>query len=142
MTSTPIYHSAVHQDTKRPRVARATEYGNAASFWVEYPSGLVDLTRTTHLPSFRNDHAKPEGSRELIHEDVVKPPPLHPETQWELDVDADRVLRITKVHCAIVIVDMQKYVPFVIRTVSIPTGTEVSVRDPANPESAISCTQI
>ncbi|KAI0275093.1 Isochorismatase hydrolase [Gloeopeniophorella convolvens] len=34
----------------RPRVDAPTEYGNAASFWVEYPSGLVDLTRATHLP--------------------------------------------------------------------------------------------
>ena len=33
-----------------PKVSVATEYGNATSFWVEYPNGLVDVSRTTHLP--------------------------------------------------------------------------------------------
>ena len=110
MTSTPIYHSAAQESAKRPHVLHATEYGSAASFWVEYPTGLVDLTRTAHLPSSREDHDKLEESHELIHEDAVKPPPLHAETQWELAVNTDRILRINKAHCAIVIIDMQKCV--------------------------------
>ena len=95
MTSTPVYHSAVNANSKRPHVVAPTEYGNPASFWVEYPSGLVDLTRTNHLPT---------------HDNVAQPPPpLVSDTQFEVSVDCDRVLRLNKAHTAIVIVDMQKY---------------------------------
>ena len=113
MTSTPIYHNGTFSFVKhRPKLATATEYGNAASFWVEYPSGLLDLTRTTHLPTSQAGHAKPaEEDHQLVHEDpaVRPPPPLVAETQWELAVEYDRVLRLNKAHSAIVIIDMQKY---------------------------------
>ncbi|KAI0669840.1 Isochorismatase hydrolase [Trametes maxima] len=90
----------------RPKVATATEYGNAASFWVEYPSGLIDLTRTTHLP---------QGA--LVNGDVAQDqpehnapvPPLLPATQLDVPVDGGRVLRIPKQKSAIVIVDMQNF---------------------------------
>ncbi|KAI0682687.1 Isochorismatase hydrolase [Cytidiella melzeri] len=98
MTSTPVYHSAVQPKSKRPHVDLATEYGNASSFWVEYPSGLLDLTRTAHLPS-----SQPDIDR------GVHPPQLNAETQWELSVEYDRVLRLNKAHSAIVIIDMQNY---------------------------------
>lgn len=108
MTSTPVYHSAVNAKSKRPHVFTATEYGNAASFWVEYPSGLIDLTRTTHLPSAQRAHDQPVEEHDLVHEDVVHPPPLLAETQFEVNVECDRVLRLNKAHTAIVIIDMQK----------------------------------
>ncbi|KAI0788452.1 Isochorismatase hydrolase [Abortiporus biennis] len=75
----------------RPPVPVPTEYGNPGSFWVEYPSGLLDLTRTNHLNEPGN------------------PPPLNNETQWELQVDGDRILRIDKSKSAIVIIDMQNF---------------------------------
>lgn len=93
MTSTPNLQHAHPTVKPRPKVARPTEYGNAAAFWVEYPSGLLDLSRSAHLPS---------------HEDGVASPPLNAETQWELAVDGGRTLRLSKVHTALVVIDMQK----------------------------------
>ncbi len=89
----------------RPKVTAAIEYGNAASFWVEYPSGLVDLTRTTHLPKANLQN----GS--VVHEEPAQDapvPPLREETQLEIPVDGGRVLRFSKKNTAIVVVDMQK----------------------------------
>ncbi|EPQ60662.1 Isochorismatase hydrolase [Gloeophyllum trabeum ATCC 11539] len=77
----------------RPPVEKPIEYGNAGEFWVEYPSGLVDLTRASHLPSSASDAATP--------------PPLTQEF-LEFPVDGQRTLRIDKKSSAIVIIDMQK----------------------------------
>ena len=111
MTSTPIYHAAFQNWLlqPRPRIGVATEFGNAASFWVEYPSGLVDLTRTTHIPEAAKAHTQPKAEQGAVHEDAVPEPPLASESQWELHVDGDRTLRLNKATTAIVIVDMQKY---------------------------------
>ncbi|KAH9081626.1 Isochorismatase hydrolase [Lactarius deliciosus] len=84
--------------TTRPPVETPTEYGNASSFWVEYPSGLVDLTRTAHLPT--------DGTTT-----VTSPPPLSP---GQLDVAVDgqgqrRSVRINAATSAYVIIDMQNY---------------------------------
>lgn len=89
-----------------PKVSAPTEFGNALSFWVEYPAGLVDLTRSTHLRSQGIDQTPVH-----VVEDAT-PPPLTSATQWELDVEGDRVLRLSKSKSAIVIVDMQKYPTF------------------------------
>lgn len=78
----------------RPPVEKPIEYGNAGEFWVEYPSGLVDLTRASHLPSSASDAATP--------------PPLTQEF-LEFPVDGQRTLRIDKKSSAIVIIDMQNY---------------------------------
>ena len=112
MTSTPIYHAAFQNWLLQPRphISVATEFGNAASFWVEYPSGLVDLTRTTHLPKAAKAHSQPKAEQGAVHEDAVPEPPLVSNTQWELHVDGDRTLRLNKSTTAIVIVDMQKCV--------------------------------
>ncbi|KAF8560330.1 Isochorismatase hydrolase [Imleria badia] len=75
----------------RPRVSKVTEYGNAASFWVEYPSGLIDLSRTVH-----------SQEREL------EPPQLQ-SSQLDVPVDGDRIIRINKATTAAVIIDMQNY---------------------------------
>ncbi|KZT70152.1 Isochorismatase hydrolase [Daedalea quercina L-15889] len=88
--------------TIRPHVGEPIEYGNAASFWVEYPSGLVDLTRETHLITKKEgDAAATNGSH--------PEPPLHGTTQLEIPVDDQRVVRIAKSRSAIVIVDMQNF---------------------------------
>jgi len=72
------------------------EFGNATSFWVEYPSGLVDLSRPRRT------------SNESQGFDV--PPPLDAKSQLEIPVDQSRTIRIDKSSSAIVIIDMQKYV--------------------------------
>ena len=80
-----------------PKVSVATEYGNATSFWVEYPNGLVDVSRTTHLP---------KGG--LAQDQDAPIPPLLKEVQLDIPVDGDRVVRLAKKQNAIVIIDMQK----------------------------------
>ena len=85
-----------------PKVTVATEYGNAASFWVEYPNGLVDVSRRSHLP-------KGELARGSIAQDEDVPiPPLLKEVQLDIPVDGDRVVRLAKKQSAMVIIDMQK----------------------------------
>jgi hypothetical protein len=77
--------------TTRPLIETATEYGNDASFWVEYPSGLVDVSRSHHLST--------KSAKDI--------PPL---TASQLDIPADgnRTIRVDKAATAIVIIDMQK----------------------------------
>ncbi|KII94059.1 hypothetical protein PLICRDRAFT_101114 [Plicaturopsis crispa FD-325 SS-3] len=82
--------------TSRPPVEAAVEYGNADSFWVEYPSGLIDLSRSHHIPS--DAGAKTSA--------VTAPPLL--ETQLDIPVDGGRTVRLDKAASAIVIIDMQK----------------------------------
>lgn len=78
--------------SSRPRVSKVTEYGNAASFWVEYPSGLIDLSRMAHS-----------------QEGKLEPPQLQ-SSQLDIPVDGDRTIRINKATTAAVIIDMQKSV--------------------------------
>ncbi|KAF7793350.1 hypothetical protein EIP86_004462 [Pleurotus ostreatoroseus] len=111
MTSTPIYHAAFQNWIlqPRPRIATATEFGNPSAFWVEYPSGLVDLTRSAHLPLAAAAHADASTPADPVHEDPAPPPPLAEETQFELPVDGDRTLRLNRATTALVVVDMQNY---------------------------------
>ncbi|CCM04619.1 uncharacterized protein FIBRA_06803 [Fibroporia radiculosa] len=67
----------------RPHVSTPTEYGNAASFWVEYPTGLVDLTRQTHLPT------------DAKSRDDFQVPPIQSSTQLEIPVDKVRFDDVT-----------------------------------------------
>jgi len=80
--------------TQRLRIDKATEFGSAGSFWVEYPSGLVDLTRSQHLPADDSE---------------VVEPPLTKE-HFDMSVDDGRLLRINSATTAFIIIDMQKYV--------------------------------
>ncbi|KAH9898342.1 Isochorismatase hydrolase [Cubamyces lactineus] len=90
-----------------PKLSAATEYGNGVSFWVEYPTGLIDLTRTTHL----------SGNGALEYDSTVQDgaagdqpvPPLYPAAQLEVPVDGDRVIRIAKKRSALLVLDMQNY---------------------------------
>lgn len=109
MTSTPSSHNGHAYVKPRPTVSKPTEYGNAADFWIEYPSGLVDLTRNAHLLAATKAQSKPEEPDEqLVHEDTVSVPPLIADKQWEVEVDGNRSLRLSRAHTAIVIIDMQK----------------------------------
>ena len=75
----------------RPRVDSPTEYGNDLSFWVEYPSGLVDLTRSTHADTnTKND------------------PPIDSSEHLDITVDGGIVVRVARKRTALVVVDMQK----------------------------------
>ena len=109
MTSTPSSQNGHPFVKPRPHVSLPTEYGNAANFWVEYPTGLVDLTRSAHLPEAAKAQSKPEEPDEqLVHEGSASVPPLIVGKQWEFEVDGNRSLRVSRAHTAIVIIDMQK----------------------------------
>ncbi|KAK7694705.1 hypothetical protein QCA50_001893 [Cerrena zonata] len=99
--STPGEAPVAPAVTPRLKVETATVFGNPASFYVEYPSGLVDLTRS---PSNR-----PDGSQNITTPNEPDPPALDSKSQWELEVEEDRVLRLNKSTTAIVIIDMQNY---------------------------------
>lgn len=86
----PLHDTPILGMGARPRVQSPVEYGNDASFWVEYPTGLIDVSRSQHLNSL---------SGEI--------PPLT-EGQLELSVDGDRAVRFSPKSSAIVIIDMQK----------------------------------
>jgi hypothetical protein len=111
MTSTPAHQNGATSVKHRPRISTAVEYGSAASFWVEYPTGLVDLTRTVHLPKAEKAESVPEEpDKDLVHTDTARIPPLIADKQWELEVEGDRSLRVSKANSAFVIIDMQKYI--------------------------------
>lgn len=90
----------------RTPVDSAIEYGNAVSFWVEYPSGLVDLSRSRHIsdtsPSSQGDNGD-------------SPPQLDSVSQLDIPVDGARTIRIDKARTAMVIIDMQKYICLISR---------------------------
>ncbi|TCD62208.1 hypothetical protein EIP91_007213 [Steccherinum ochraceum] len=92
-----------------PKVSVATEYGNPASFWVEYPSGLIDLTRSSHLATKNLDDKQTTTTSEEGNDPA--PPALDAEAQFELEVDGAgrRTLRLNRAHTALVIIDMQNY---------------------------------
>jgi len=94
--------TGVYDMTIRPHVLEPLEYGNAASFWVEYPSGLVDLTREAHLIAKKEDET-------VVTNGTHPEPPLQSSAQLEIPVDGERVVRIAKSKSAIVIVDMQNF---------------------------------
>lgn len=114
MTSTPLYHAAFQNWLlqPRPRIAAPTEFGDAPNFWVEYPNGLVDLTRSAPLPpaSRHASSLRPAELTPVLEDPAPQPPPLQDTTQFELQVDGERTLRLNRATTAIVIVDMQKCV--------------------------------
>ncbi|KAJ6604623.1 Isochorismatase hydrolase [Mycena vulgaris] len=82
----------------RPHVAVAIEYGSDATpqgFWTEYPSGLVDVSRTSHLPPASGDAQ-------------VEAPPLT-SALLDIPVDGDRTVRVKRESTAMVIIDMQNF---------------------------------
>ncbi|KAF8168130.1 Isochorismatase-like protein [Crassisporium funariophilum] len=89
----PLHDTPIGDMTTRPNVPTAVEYGDDTAFWVEYPSGLVDLTRTAHLPDGVQD---------------PKPPAMG-EGQMEIGVDGGRRVRIDGGKTAMVVIDMQNF---------------------------------
>jgi hypothetical protein len=84
----------------RPRVTDPTTFGDpkAGKFWIEYPSGLIDITSNHPLPPSAEDGSKP----------VVAPEPALCSQELEFDVQGDRSIRLDVRKTAAVIVDMQK----------------------------------
>lgn len=80
--------------TERPHVPAPAMYGDAGNFWVEYPSGLVDISRTSPLPKSSAGNAQP--------------PAIDAKSQMDIHVDGDRVVRVDKKRTALVAIDMQK----------------------------------
>ncbi|PFH54449.1 hypothetical protein AMATHDRAFT_72251 [Amanita thiersii Skay4041] len=85
----------------RPLVSNPVEYGNSASFWVEYPNGLVDLTRSHHLLNATNSSA--EAATQLAE------PPKLKKDQADILVDGERTVRIDAKATVLVVVDMQNF---------------------------------
>ncbi|GJJ12793.1 hypothetical protein Clacol_007038 [Clathrus columnatus] len=77
-----------------PNLTKVKTFGNIEnrSFWTEYPSGLIDLTRNHPPTSVVTTGSEPskEGN------------------ELEFEVDGDRRVRVDPKQSAIVIVDMQK----------------------------------
>jgi len=75
-----------------PFVKEVKTFGNPGSdnFWVEYPSGLLDLTRS----------APPRSATAQV--------PAKAAGHIEFEVNGERKLRIDPKKSAVVIVDMQK----------------------------------
>lgn len=88
--------------TTRPPVDKPVEYGNATSFWVEYPSGLVDLTRSAHL----SEAEAPAPGAKDSDSDSAGPPSVQ---SGQLDIAVDgRTIRVDAKKSALVVIDMQK----------------------------------
>ncbi|TFK77127.1 Isochorismatase hydrolase [Pluteus cervinus] len=84
-------HHSIGDMATRPPVNAPVEYGNAASWWVEYPTGLVDLSRSKHL------------------DDSASIPPSLTPGQLEIPVNGGRTIRVDTKATALVIIDMQNF---------------------------------
>ena len=84
----PVHDTPILGMKTRPRVTDAAEYGNDASWWVEYPNGLIDLSRLKHLDA-NSSLEKTKG-------------------QVDVEVDGDRTIRVDASKSALVVIDMQK----------------------------------
>jgi len=107
----PLHDTPILGMTSRPYVQHPTMYGSAldaegaAGFWVEYPDGLMDLTRSKPLSGDHKENtAKPGG-------EGMKPPVLDATTQIEIEVEGgpQRRVRIDKSKSALVVIDMQNF---------------------------------
>ncbi|KAL0576373.1 hypothetical protein V5O48_005632 [Marasmius crinis-equi] len=75
----------------RPLVQSPIQYGDNASFWVEYPTGFIDVTRK---------HPLVEGNLEA--------PPKEAD-DLEIAVDGGRTVRVDAKATALVVIDMQNF---------------------------------
>ncbi|KAJ4486102.1 Isochorismatase hydrolase [Lentinula aciculospora] len=83
-----------------PPVLQPVEYGDSTSndFSVEYPNGLVDLSRSIHLEDIIDSGIDASTST----------PPLRP-GQLDIVVTGDRTVRVDTGKSALVIIDMQNF---------------------------------
>ncbi|PPQ99606.1 hypothetical protein CVT24_005182 [Panaeolus cyanescens] len=91
----PAHDTPILGMTERPRVPAPAMYGDAGNFWVEYPSGLVDVSRTSPLPKTSTAN--------------INPPAINLESQMDIHVDGDRVVRVDRKRTALVVIDMQNF---------------------------------
>jgi hypothetical protein len=78
----------------RPPVVAPTTWGHSKdNYWVEYPSGLIDLSRSNPITT--------TGSSDVKKPEIKK-------GEYEFNVLNDRRLRIDPEKSAVVIIDMQK----------------------------------
>ncbi|KAJ6621717.1 Isochorismatase hydrolase [Mycena sp. CBHHK59/15] len=92
----PLHDTPILGMVARPRVETAIEYGGAATpqgFWTEYPSGLVDVSRTRHLPPGDAQADAPAPTPDLL----------------DIPVDGERTLRVKRDATALVVIDMQNF---------------------------------
>jgi len=91
----------------RPPVSKPTVYGNAKAgkFWVEYPSGLIDIT-AEHPPAFESTH---EGVSSVVYAEDVKEPPASQPNELEFSAQGDRRVRLDTKKTALVVIDMQNF---------------------------------
>ncbi|KAJ6575085.1 Isochorismatase hydrolase [Mycena capillaripes] len=94
----PLHDTPILGMVDRPRVEVPIQYGSDATpqgFWTEWPSGLIDVSRTSHIPAEASD-AK------------VEPPPLT-SALLDIPVDGDRTVRVKRESTALVVIDMQNF---------------------------------
>ncbi|KAJ7900316.1 Isochorismatase hydrolase [Mycena olivaceomarginata] len=95
----PLHDTPILGMVARPRVEAPIQYGTDATpqgFWTEWPSGLVDVSRTSQLP--------PSGSGNT----QVEPPPLT-SALLDIPVDGERTVRVKREATALVVIDMQNF---------------------------------
>lgn len=111
------YDTPILGMTSRPLVSRAIEYGDPTSnnFWVEYPNGLIDLSRSTHLKEIKRSAEKQldidtdqPGAQDILETGATITPSLLP-GQLEVPVTGDRTIRVDTEKTAVVIIDMQNF---------------------------------
>ncbi|KAH9486961.1 Ureidoacrylate amidohydrolase RutB [Psilocybe cubensis] len=93
----PVHDTPISGLVDRPKVPTAVEYGNETDFWVEYPNGLIDISREAHLSRV---YPPPYGATI---------PPALKSTQIDIAVDGNRIVRINKARTALVVIDMQNF---------------------------------
>ncbi|KAL0071856.1 hypothetical protein AAF712_000778 [Marasmius tenuissimus] len=90
VSSVPLHDTPILGMVNRPLVQSPIQYGASASFWVEYPTGLIDLTCK---------HPLLEGNLEIPQRDA---------DDMEIAVEGGRTLRVDSKVTALVVIDMQK----------------------------------
>ncbi|KAF7306902.1 Isochorismatase hydrolase [Mycena indigotica] len=91
----PTHDTPILGMVARPHVEQPTEYGCEATpqgWWTEWPSGLVDVSRTSHI----------------VESDSASPPPLTSELV-DIPCDGERVVRVKRAATAMVVIDMQNF---------------------------------
>ncbi|KXN90056.1 Peroxyureidoacrylate/ureidoacrylate amidohydrolase RutB [Leucoagaricus sp. SymC.cos] len=103
--------------TSRPYVESPKVYGGTldveggAGFWVEYPDGLMDLTRSHWIHSAGGAQLNGGTPANGSSGKDEKPPALDAEFQVEIDVGGEpkRRIRVSKDKCALIAIDMQNF---------------------------------
>ncbi|KAJ3719995.1 Isochorismatase hydrolase [Lentinula raphanica] len=103
----------------RPLVSQPIEFGDPTSnnFWVEYPNGLVDVSRSTHLNDLKSsaekqlgiDPSKDTGAQDILQAGSDSITPTLLPGQLDVSVTGGRTVRLDTEKTAVVIIDMQNF---------------------------------